>query len=50
MLFRSEILQLLLSLNRDQGKTLVLITHDEHVAGVANRRIRLRDGKVLAAE
>ncbi len=43
-----EILQLLLSLNRDHGKTLVLITHDEHVAGVANRRIRLKDGKVVS--
>src|SRR5205823_5646151 len=27
-----EILQLLLRLNREQSKTLVLITHDEHVA------------------
>ncbi len=40
------ILELLLSLNRDQGKTLLLITHDENVARLAGRRIRLRDGKV----
>jgi len=43
-----EILHLLLALNHDHGKTLVLITHDEHVASVANRRIRLKDGKVVS--
>ncbi len=43
----TEILQLLLTLNREQGKTLVLITHDEHVASVAGRRIRLKDGRVV---
>jgi putative ABC transport system ATP-binding protein len=43
----AEILQLLLRLNRDQGKTLVLITHDEHVASVAGRRIRLKDGRIV---
>jgi putative ABC transport system ATP-binding protein len=42
-----EILQLLLALNREHGKTLVLITHDEHVASVANRRIRLKDGHIV---
>jgi putative ABC transport system ATP-binding protein len=42
-----EILHLLLTLNKEQGKTLVLITHDEHVASVANRRIRLRDGHIV---
>ena len=44
----TEILELLLALNHEQGKTLVLITHDEHVASVANRRIRLKDGKVVS--
>jgi len=43
----AEILQLLLSLNKEQGKTLVLITHDEHVAQIASRRIRLRDGRIF---
>jgi putative ABC transport system ATP-binding protein len=43
-----EILHLLLALNHDQGKTLVLITHDEHVASVAHRRIRLKDGRVAS--
>ncbi len=46
----AEILELLVKLNQEQSKTLVLITHEEHVASMANRRIRLRDGKVLAVE
>lgn len=45
-----EILELLVKLNQEQAKTLVLITHEEHVAAMANRRIRLRDGRVLAVE
>ena len=42
-----EILDLLASLNREQGKTLLLVTHDEQVARRAGRSIRLRDGKVV---
>lgn len=30
----------------DQGNTIVLITHDDHVAQQAARRIHIRDGKV----
>lgn len=30
----------------DQGNTIVLITHDENVANQAERRIRIRDGRV----
>jgi putative ABC transport system ATP-binding protein len=46
----AEILELLVRLNREQNKTLVLITHDEQVAALASRRIRLRDGKIVAVE
>ena len=46
----AEILELLVKLNQEQSKTLILITHEEHVASMAHRRIRLRDGKVLAVE
>ena len=31
------------------GRTIVLITHDTEVAAVANRRVHLRDGRVVAA-
>jgi putative ABC transport system ATP-binding protein len=41
----AEILNLLDELNR-QGKTLIMVTHDEQVARRARRAIRLRDGLV----
>ena len=44
----AEILDLLLSLNRDQGICLVLVTHDETVASRADRRIALRDGRLAS--
>ena len=41
-----EILELLLSLNRDKGTTLIIVTHDQTIAAQAQRIIRLRDGLV----
>uniref|UniRef100_E6QP57 Putative ATP-binding ABC transporter protein n=1 Tax=mine drainage metagenome TaxID=410659 RepID=E6QP57_9ZZZZ len=42
-----NILELLLSHNRDAGTTLVLVTHDPQVAELAHRRIVLRDGRIV---
>jgi putative ABC transport system ATP-binding protein len=42
------ILDLLLRLNREEGTTLVLVTHDPQVSSHANRVITLRDGQVTA--
>ncbi len=39
-----EIMNLLLSLNKDHGTTLVLVTHDPIIASQAHRIIRLQDG------
>jgi putative ABC transport system ATP-binding protein len=44
-----EVLRLLLDLNAG-GLTLVIVTHDMNVASVANRIVRLRDGKVVSIE
>jgi acetoin utilization transport system ATP-binding protein len=33
-------------LNHELGITFVIITHDEQVAAIANRTLRLRDGAV----
>lgn len=41
-----RIVDLLFSLNRDAGTTLILVTHDEQLAALCQRRLRLRDGKL----
>ena len=45
-----QILELLLELNRDQGATLVLVTHDPALASHADRIITLQDGLVVSDE
>ena len=46
----THVLDLLLNLNRIEGTTLVLVTHDPALAGYADRRIVLRDGLVVSDE
>jgi putative ABC transport system ATP-binding protein len=46
----AHVLELLLDLNRREGTTLVLVTHDPVLASYADRRIVLRDGLVLSDE
>src|SRR5580693_9836293 len=46
----AHVLELLLNLNRKEGTTLVLVTHDPVLAGYANRRIVLRDGLIISDE
>ena len=41
-----QIIELLLALNRRRRSTLVLVTHDEALAGRANRVVRLHDGRI----
>ncbi len=42
-----HVLDLLLSLNAQQGTTLVLVTHDQQLASHAARIITLQDGRVI---
>jgi len=44
------VLDLLISLNRREGTTLILVTHDRTLAARADRIITLSDGKVTADE
>jgi putative ABC transport system ATP-binding protein len=45
-----HVLDLLLSLNRREGTTLVLVTHDQTLATRADRIITLSDGLIVADE
>jgi len=40
----NEIMDILLKLNQEQGTTIVMVTHDEHLAKKTQRVIRLFDG------
>ena len=44
-----QIIELLLELNREQGTTLVLVTHDEALAARCGRQLRLEAGRVASA-
>jgi putative ABC transport system ATP-binding protein len=41
-----HVIQLLLSINRQRGTTLVVVTHDQEIAATADARVYLRDGRV----
>ncbi|MFA7301672.1 MAG: ABC transporter ATP-binding protein [Candidatus Shapirobacteria bacterium] len=41
-----EIMELILSLNRDQHKTVLMVTHDLNIANMAHKIIELADGKI----
>jgi putative ABC transport system ATP-binding protein len=45
-----EIMRLLRNLVRDEGLTLLLVTHDQGVAAYADRIVRLRDGQIEGVE
>ena len=46
----AHVLELLLGLNRTEGTTLLLVTHDATLASCADRRIVLRDGLIISDE
>jgi putative ABC transport system ATP-binding protein len=46
----TAILDLLRQINRDDGCTIVMVTHSEEAANYANRKIYLRDGRVERLE
>ncbi len=43
-----EVLEILQSLNREQGKTIVMVTHDPHAAERARRTVYLDKGRLTA--
>ena len=45
-----HVLDLLMRMNAREGTTLVLVTHDALLAGQAERRITLQDGRIVSDE
>ncbi|MDE2926374.1 MAG: ABC transporter ATP-binding protein [Acidobacteriota bacterium] len=43
-----EIMRFLVDLNRDQGITLIMVTHEASIAAHAKRTIQLRDGLIVS--
>lgn len=41
-----EVLELMKDVVSKAGKTLIMVTHDNHIADFADRRIRIVDGKI----
>jgi len=46
----SQVLRVLLSLTRDRGTTLIVVTHDPSLARSADRVLELREGKLVPRE
>ncbi len=45
-----EIMELFQSLHKDYGQTVILVTHDSHIARHTDRIIKLSDGQVVSDE
>lgn len=45
-----EVMELMQRIVREQKKTLVMVTHDDHLATYADRVFHIRDGKILKIE
>jgi putative ABC transport system ATP-binding protein len=46
----TELIEMLAEMNRTEGVTLVIVTHDMDIAARTSRIIRLRDGRIAADE
>ncbi len=42
-----EVLDLLLRLNRENGQTFVVVTHDQGVGSLMDRVVRMKDGRII---
>jgi len=42
-----DVIRLLIKLNKEENKTIVVITHDENIAKYAKRIVYIKDGKII---
>jgi putative ABC transport system ATP-binding protein len=45
-----QIIELFTSLNREDGITLIIVTHESRVSSAAHRVVRLEDGRIVSSE
>ena len=45
-LIQKELSELLLKLRKEYGQTILLVTHDKEMAGIADRIIEIKDGVI----
>lgn len=46
----AEVMSLIKKIIREQNQTLVMVTHDDHLASFADRIFRISDGKIISIE
>ena len=45
-----HVLRLMRRIVRERNQTLIMVTHDTHLAGFADKQIHIVDGKILKIE
>ncbi len=45
-----KIIDLLFTLNKEKGVTLIIVTHDEDLAALCDRQIRIMDGHIVSSQ
>ena len=46
----AEVMELIRKIIHEKNQTLVMVTHDDHLAGFADRIFRISDGKIVSIE